>query len=181
MCGAKITRAAWAAACENRHSTRPHETLAEVQIAPRRHLQSHPPWVMANFKTVIRAHCVLYCAEVCSPAQFCFCLLVAVVFVHPPLDVSPIVSLQQWLIERDANERNEHRGLFFFLCHIQRASRPISADMIIVLFTPSLCLCRRISCVSNMLLSAHALSAVQRLCLNPPLPEAFLSPCYILV
>lgn len=25
-----------------------------------------------------------------------------------PLDVSPIVSLQQWLIERDANERNEH-------------------------------------------------------------------------
>lgn len=114
MCGAKITRAAWAAACENRHSTRPHETLAEVQIAPRRHLQSHPPWVMANFKTVIRAHCVLYCAEVCSPAQFCFCLLVAVVFVHPPLDVSPIVSLQQWLIERDANERNEHRGLFFF-------------------------------------------------------------------
>lgn len=140
-----------------------------------------PPPVMANFKTVIRAHCVLYCAEVCSPAQFCFCLLVAVVFVHPPLDVSPIVSLQQWLIERDANERNEHRGLFFFLCHIQRASRPISADMIIVLFTPSLCLCRRISCVSNMLLSAHALSAVQRLCLNPPLPEAFLSPCYILV
>lgn len=31
-----------------------------------------------------------------------------------PLDVSPIVSPQQWLPERDANERNEHWGLFFF-------------------------------------------------------------------
>lgn len=30
----------------------------------------------------------------------------------PPLDVSPIVSVQQWLIERDANERS-FQGVFF--------------------------------------------------------------------
>lgn len=54
---------------------------------------------------------------------------------------------------------------FFFL--LFKTSRPISADMINVLFTPSLCLMQTSFCVASMLLSAHALSTVRKLCLIP--------------
>lgn len=80
------------------------------------------------------------------------------------------MSLQRWLIERDANERNEHRGLFFF--------PPLSYSKALLGLFPQTCfllfllqvfaLRRRISCVLNMLHSAHVLSAVWKL---NPLPS----------
>lgn len=90
------------------------------------------------------------------------CLLFAVVLVHPPaqliLDVSPIVSAQQWLIERDANERIELQGLSslnskLFSVHFCRH------DFCVYL---TLCLCLMLTSrlCFNMLLNVHALSAV---------------------
>lgn len=88
---------------------------------------------MADLKTAIRAHCVLNWAEVCSPAQLFFCLLVAVVFVHPPAHLllmsAPLCHFSGGLLKEMLMKETSIEAFFFFFLLFKSASQPISADM----------------------------------------------------
>lgn len=81
---------------------RPARVIAGLESVVRAHRGSatqppHPPASQQNFLAI--------CCRPCSPCG------------SAPLHVSPIMSLQQWLIDRDANERQGPLRPLLFLSH----------------------------------------------------------------
>lgn len=69
---------------------------------------------------MIKAHHILIWAEIFSPMHSSFNKSLLALCCSPcspcssaPLDVSPIVSIQQWHVERDANEQIQLQSLTF--------------------------------------------------------------------
>lgn len=94
-----------------------------------------------------------------------------------PLDVSPIVSVQQWLIERDANERIELRRLSFV--NLKQFSAHFCRHDFLCVFTVRLCLRLTYFLCFNMLLNVHALCAKLLLSYSILNWGWKLSPCHL--